>query len=655
MKIRKISEFNLYFATLAVISIAVVGFGITTSSLGSLTPNGTLSTSLKLNDPLPIRSDEFLRASPTQLSVLQGSSSNSYFDFTQSDTYISTQGNWVEKLRFSLNLDYSIIFFIAQKLPIDMGFSIMWWLYSLMVLIFVPLWLKSLGLGPLLSIFGGLLTWLTPGAHWWSMWPLVPIGLSALSGYLFLKFVSSFEKFGSKSGKQIVASIALGTLTISVASRIPFTYQPWAMPVAIFFIAVSLAHIFFSNDYVRSQKLAATTVLAGSFLMTILYFIQSRKLFETLLATVYPGHRRSGVTNINIPIWSGPMDWKLGYLKNTDVILSNQSELSIGLLILIPVSIAVIIQTSTESMLSVRKHAFALAGAGVSFIFLAWTLAPWPSRLLHKNPLTLLPPERVAQILGAMVPVLFVICLHSLKNFKASLGSEAEKVLKRSHLTLGIFTLIVTLIGAQEFAKFVNPTIVTPKSIWLTSICISFIIVFPLVIKNAQLSLIPILIYSIFSITQVNPVMQGVGEIIHSEEAQTVQGFVNSNGQRWASDDMFLDALLIGNGAKMLSGQQGSGPNLKAWQTIDPEEEFENEWNRGSNYIVFAWDTTKSSMEIANPSPDIIQISTNPCDPKLKQLNLGWIATRGVIDSPCTTLRDSASWMGRNFSIYELN
>jgi hypothetical protein len=643
-----------YFICLFAAFSVVIGMGITTSSVGSLTDSGEKSKSIVTGSPLAIRSDEFLRATPSQLSVLQEGNSNSLFDFTQSQFFVASQAGDIETLKKILNFDYVVIFSFAQRLPIDSGFALMWWLYSLMTLIFVPLWLRELRVPTGLAIFGGTLTWLVPTNHWWSMWPLVPVGLSAFAGYLFLKFAKSVKSDSENHFLATLKTIFLGLFTISVASRIPFTYQPWGIPVALIFFGITTAEIFFSSKFNRRQKSASIAVILGGLALTALYFWQNKDLYSNLLSTVYPGQRRSGSGQINVPIWAGPIDWQFQFLTYSEFVVSNQSELAIGLLIVLPISLATFFVTRSAASDNQKASKSTLIGLLIASALLIWTLAPWPTRLLSNNPLTLLPPERVAQILGVLVMILFVLVISDRVRLLNNESQQIARIVRSNAQTLTLFVLIISIFGIQEIQDFIAAGEIQPKELWITSIVVAIILALPLISNRPALALIPLLAFSLFSIYQVNPIMNGVGEILHSDSASKVRSSIAIDEGRWAADDMFMDALLIANGASMLSGQQGSGPNYDSWDELDPSRKSINAWNRGSNYVVFAWTPGQIQPEISNPTPDVIQIKIDPCDKHMAKLDLSWIVSRGQLSSSCLTSMEKDLWMGREFFIYKV-
>ncbi len=57
-----------------------------------------------------------------------------------------------------------------------------------------------------------------------------------------------------------------------------------------------------------------------------------------------------------------------------------------------------------------------------------------------------------------------------------------------------------------------------------------------------------------------------------------------------ASDDPFVSALLVANGAPSVTGWQISGPRQDAWRLLDPDGSDEELWNRGASYLRFTFD-----------------------------------------------------------------
>jgi hypothetical protein len=149
---------------------------------------------------------------------------------------------------------------------------------------------------------------------------------------------------------------------------------------------------------------------------------------------------------------------------------------------------------------------------------------------------------------------------------------------------------------------------------------------------------------SVLSIIWVNPVVIGVGDLRDSESARVVQRLLGDDSGRVASDDYTVDPMLRVNGASMVSGQQYWGPDAESWASLDPFGTEETQWNRGTSYVTFAWDSTVAEAQIVAVQPDLIQVRIDPCATVLAELNVAWIVSSRPLDGACLTEVAEIQW-----------
>ena len=92
-----------------------------------------------------------------------------------------------------------------------------------------------------------------------------------------------------------------------------------------------------------------------------------------------------------------------------------------------------------------------------------------------------------------------------------------------------------------------------------------------------------------------NPVVRGRGRAAPPARRPTVPAHSPSAPRPTASliaaDSMAANALLVANGAPMLTGYQVTGPIVEEWEKVDPDREYEDVWNRGASYLYVAAST----------------------------------------------------------------
>ena len=644
-------DFNLLATFLVLVAVGYLGCvatGTTTSSIGVLSETGQVDTGVKLGTPRPVRSDEFLRASPERIGLIRQQSdvyTKTPLDFTGSEEFQrSTTSLSYQVTKWSAP-DYVAFAEVVSFMPTAQAFAAYWWLYPAVLLLTLPLFLVLLRVPVPLAIAGTLLTTLSAPVAWWSEWPSVPLAIASAGSLAILVGVRCLTRSTGGSRWWMVAGLALMIFGGSEAARLPFLYQPWSLPVTAMFAAITGFAVFASREHTRARIIALVIAGGVAVLLAANSLYQQRALFETLASTVYPGARRSAGFDSAFP-WSGPLVWKLQQLPNGALAVGNQSELAIGLLAMGVMAI-VLVMTIPKSLRLNPTYRPAAVGAAVFLLFLTWTLAEWPSELLKYNPLVFIPGARMTQILGPLAAIVFVLALAVARS------SPASSRLRRVYLASGIVIGILTIQSCNQFRLAALPSM-SPRDVWISAFVGVAVIIIACTARNTAVALLPVLVFSVALVYAANPLMVGTGALTKSPIAVAVHDASASSDGRWASDGIFSDALILAAGAPQLSGQLGPGPNEAAWKILDPQSSMKNEWNRGSAYVTFAWTSSEIAV-VSNPSPDIVQVAISPCAPAIRQLGLEWILTAQTVSAPCVSMTASGLWQGAELRVYKIS
>jgi hypothetical protein len=158
-------------------------------------------------------------------------------------------------------------------------------------------------------------------------------------------------------------------------------------------------------------------------------------------------------------------------------------------------------------------------------------------------------------------------------------------------------------------------------------------------------------------VVTVNPVIFGFGDLRDSTTAKALYSVgeqARHNGTYWATNSMFLDAVVIANGVPSLSGHQTSGPNIATWHKIDPTDEYKNVWNRGASYLEFQFTETNVPVVSLGSTPDQIIVSVNPCQlPSLGFPMSGVISTH-QLPNTCLHATMTIRWSGQPAYVYSM-
>jgi hypothetical protein len=157
---------------------------------------------------------------------------------------------------------------------------------------------------------------------------------------------------------------------------------------------------------------------------------------------------------------------------------------------------------------------------------------------------------------------------------------------------------------------------------------------------------------------RVNPLTFGLGDLRSSASAQAVRGLgetARADNSWIASDSPYVSALLVANGAPSLTGYQTSGPNDHAWERLDPARSYEDQWNRGASFLrmTFSGPTAMPAI-VRNPSPDVIEVSVDPCVLAESGLRVAFLVTEQKLSRTCVREIDRFVWSGRIQHVYAL-
>jgi len=602
----------------AVLLLAVLtALGIHQSSL----PLNSVSTSapgnaLVLGAALDVRSDEWLRWSPdviTEWSVPDAAERRSLLETPVSDSGLGALLDWL------LDTETQI----AGLLPLDQAFALWWWF---------PIFASGAAAFLLVRRFGGnrslataatVLFVASPVNAWWSFLPS-RVAWVPMAAVLLLHSASR------RSGWR---SVGLALLAGLLIARIPSSpYAPWSLVFAL--EAGALLLDLWHRDGVRWRDCRAILIAPFVALGLLgLWWLDVGDRYRVLASTEYPGTRRDTGGTAGLPsMWSGIFNG----LHSTDrwssnLIGSNLSEVAMGwTILLVPAGVLLVLASRDENG---RPRRPPLAwSTGITIVFLLWSQIEWPSALSALNPLALVPGERVTQILGMWVAIPVVILMSSSRL-------NAGRV---TPLIVGGIALALGLRAANRHLTFFPNT---------SSVALIVVVILVAVASAAlvgrpwQIPAVSVIAaLSIASVALVNPVVIGIGDLMDSDSAQTVRSLVGDGSGRVASDDYTVDPMLRVNGASMVSGQQYWGPDEESWLSLDPFGAREAQWNRGTSYVTFAWDSTVAEAQIVAVQPDLVQIRIDPCATALAELDVSWIVTSRPLDGACLTEVASFQW-----------
>ena len=330
-------------------------------------------------------------------------------------------------------------------------------------------------------------------------------------------------------------------------------------------------------------------MLAGAALAGVL--VAQSGALEVIEQTVYPGSRRSLGEFVGLDLLFGaPHLW---ILQAPPLIVgTNASELATGYFVLAIPAVAMAVGVRWSDVGRVRAPA-AAAGA-VAALMATWLVVDWPGFFSWLFPMTLVPPERMAQVVGLSATITFAFVLtawccrsavapHAGRRRvgRARGGRDDPRGLELRDPLPELPAWVVVIVGV------------------LVALAILAVVWHPA--SPRALAVMPVL--ALVVVFAANPLQRGLGDLRNSTAAETVGAASDGlgDGEYLAADSLEVDALLMSNGVPALSGQQWLGPDEEAWRVLDPSGRSRSAWNRGASYVVFDW--APGEQPPSGPSP----------------------------------------------------
>ncbi|HRD99913.1 MAG TPA: FGGY family carbohydrate kinase, partial [Ilumatobacteraceae bacterium] len=491
--------------------------------------------------------------------------------------------------------------------------------------------LRIFGVPRGLALAGVALIWFSPSVAWWS---LNPIGTGLAYGVAAaLAFVVAAEHLARLSGGppaqrqrtiwRVGALIAVGGV---LCARVPFAYAPWSIWLAASVLAPAAVVIVQQLGW-RALRWPAVAAVAWVAMLGLGVLVENRTGLSTLNATAYPARRRETAESLDTArLFGAPFLGVLG--RGHGVVNTNESELSSAWLILVvPCLLSALVVPGNVLR---RARAVWWALAAVTAALLAWVTIDLPAPIGTRLPvIDLSPAYRIAQIVGIPATVLFVLTVVRMRG-------EAAAVRRRVAVGSVIVSAVVLAMAGSTMREFYVPGL-SPTRVLVVTIVVALAIGVAIEFAPRAWSSAPLVVLAIATTAHVNPLQVGTEPLTGGEAHAVITAMQATADGRWASDTQAVDAVLMANAVPSLSGQQWVGPRPEAWRVLDPSGAAEERWNRGSAYIVLRWAVDDLAPRIANPAPDVIDVTLSPCDPALDVFGVRWVVASGPLDAPCLT------------------
>jgi hypothetical protein len=455
----------------------------------------------------------------------------------------------------------------------------------------------------------------------------------------------------------LVLTVVTAYLTVTLAMSI---YVPFIVPAALVLVIMGVAEILRGRGVLGSWRAVLRRVLplaiawVGSIVVLGLWVATRLKTVESVLGTVYPGTRLSPPGQVDaagaVSLLAAPFNLSLadGY---AGVLGPNQSEAStavpFALLFIVPVVWLVWKRWHDD-----RKVAWLSVGYLVAVVVAVayWFLPGW-DLLAHLSGLDRSQPSRMRLVLVILAVVGFVL-----------IARELDKGRVRLPMSVVWSTAAIAVVYLASLAIYfavVDPGVITHAANWRWAALLIIGVVVLLLLRRIALAAIAFLLVGIIIGGSVNPLYVGVIDLATDTKiGKAVRQIDESSPGAWlaiadgARSDITVNLgsnVLFETGVETYGGMQ-TYPSKEMWADIDPQDQYENAWNRLAQTY---WHLGSGEPVVESPFPDQISVTFDSCS-SFAQENVAHVMSESTIDQACVELNRTVKQGETTFYIWDV-
>ena len=645
----------LFPAILGVLLIILTSLQISGTSVGvyhDVLDGDTKNPSLLLNNPQPIRSDEWLVN--TQLTIAQSVAGYPAINHNiHSGTDMSVAGDVPYKDWSAAFRPQNLIFFV---LPLTYAFAFKWWLLLLLTMVscyFVVL--RFLPGKRLLAAMLSMAVGLSPFLFWWYLTTafapifygffIILIGLRIING----EKVRFLEKH-SKHYSSILYALGLGYLLISFALVL---YPPYQIPVALcvgaFLLGYMLDKYGLGRRLLSKRSLTSIGIFAGSLVITgaiLLLFVHTHsQAVSAVENTVYPGSRQvyGGKTGV-FEIFSSYLQPQLESNTRGIHYFVNQSEASSFLLflpfLLLPGFIVIYLEHRQKRKLNWPLLLLQLLG----ILFLANLFLGGLQPIYKLFLLSIIPHQRLFIGLGFLGVLQLLLIMKSLDSLKIP-----AKILTRLAAVYTLFCLAVLLWAGKyvrhNYPRFVhNPILIGFLAVFFAAIIFCFLS------RRFRLGALLFLVFSLGCVYRIHPLYRGLGPLYPNNKLSQAIDSASKPGATWVTLDSiyFENAAMLSN-RDSLSGVQ-SYPNVNLWKQVEGPK-GNAIYNRYAHVEFTVSPAMTSQLTLVQSDTFDVKFT---CDAFIEH-NVQFALATSPITESCTKLVNKVTYPALTFYLYRVH
>ena len=392
-------------------------------------------------------------------------------------------------------------------------------------------------------------------------------------------------------------------------------YPAWMIPMAYVFLGIFIWIV--ATNYkemkftLRKDGLICLLLIITMIIPLSIVLIRSWDTIQATLNTVYPGSRSiyGGSENIS---WLGRYITNLLFPYTQVDIPENVCEMSV-FYDFFPMGIVMALYVIFKEK---KKDILLISLLVINSILTLFTIIEFPKILAKVLLLTMSTERRVTTAIGFINIILLIRALSLIKTKMNKLASISISV---------VLAVIVTILAKSSMKSYLN---ITSTIIVISVIMIMFIIILLSNKENINVVLIFTCIISIICGLLVNPIRKGTEDVFDNEIIKTIDSINKEDNGNWITEDLGLPYI----NAPLLSGVSVINctnvyPNIKLWESLDVNNEYEEIYNRYAHIRIKLTDTnTKFNLD----SPDAFTVNLNVDD--ISNLNVKYIISLNELE-----------------------
>jgi hypothetical protein len=462
-----------------------------------------------------------------------------------------------------------------------------------------------------ISLLGALWITLSPAVQWWFMQhvgDLVFYFEAIIVSFYYMFYYFDRLKF------KILFSVMFA---LSAVGFVLVIYPPIQVPLVYLGLVFMLLIFTDFKDKVKfkSKDIAIISCTILFVLFNLGYFLLvSKDALKLVLNTVYPGKRISTGGEIDfsffqIFITNVYMSFKninISYMSLNNTNFLNQCEVSsfFNFLPAMLVSMPLLFKKKAANF----KYGIALTICAL--LEMLWMLVKFPTVFAK---ITLL-----SYVTGARMMIVFGMTALYLSIWGLGVISELKPFNRIFSVIISIAISSLYVLTALHYNIRGNVGLVVLVLLLAAFLFLNYLF---LVGRKKMFAFFMSLII-IVSGAYVNPLVKGTGAIFNKVLSREILAIKEKDKDAvWASFDDDMGSYLYAHGVKTVNGIHFY-PDLKAWNTIDPEEKYSDVYNRYAHVALTLSDDTKFQLQ----APDHILVYLT--EDNIKELNIKYVLSK---------------------------